>query len=225
MKTKTYNELRQRVERLEHLFNGGEGSGNFGHVGRPGLVGGSGKGISSPMRRKGFMRGDTVEITLEDGSKVQGEYLMSARISSGQKMATVKDTNGEIHTVPFDVSHVKMIKNYDAPDTTPAERRTKAQKQALSEVFGILKTDEKMQKYMLNNCGEDTAIALRDELKKAQEDGVDFSDITLEKMSSNRNRAQVRTAIYGGYDGVRTNYKANVKFWYSCRWEKLRGIY
>ena len=135
---------------------------------------------------------------------------MSARIGSGKKFMTMKDEKGETHTVPFDVNHVKMIRNVDAPDTTPAQRRTKKQKEALSKVFGILDTDEKTQKYMLNNCGEDTAIALRDELKKAQEDGVDFSNIKLERLNSSRNRAQVRTAIHGEYDGIRTNYKADV---------------
>ena len=43
MKTKTYNELKQKIDELERRLNGGAGSGNFGHSGRPGKVGGSGK--------------------------------------------------------------------------------------------------------------------------------------------------------------------------------------
>lgn len=211
MKTKTYNELKQKVDELEKKLNGGPGSGNFGHAGRPGKVGGSSKdSFSRPMRTKGFMEGDTVEITLDDGKKVQGEYKMSARVSSGVRLATIKGEDGEIYTVPFRSDRVKMIRNVDAPDTTPAQRRTKKQKEALSEVFGILNTDAKTQKYLLSNCGEDTAIALRDELKKAQEDGVDFSNVGLGRTNGGRNRAQVRTAIRGEYDGIRTNYKADV---------------
>ena len=38
---KQYNELKKRVDALELALNGGKGSGNFGHSGRPGEVGGS----------------------------------------------------------------------------------------------------------------------------------------------------------------------------------------
>ena len=47
MKKQTYNELLTRVEKLEKLINGGPGSGNFGHSGRPGKQGGSGSGQGS----------------------------------------------------------------------------------------------------------------------------------------------------------------------------------
>lgn len=36
-----YNEVSQRISRLESVLNGGKGSGNFGHYGRPGEIGGS----------------------------------------------------------------------------------------------------------------------------------------------------------------------------------------
>ena len=194
------------------IINGGKGSGNFGHLGRPGEVGGSSSmgAIISPMRTKAFMKGDIVELTLDDGSKIQGEFVMSAKTPAG-KLMSAKDENGKVHTVPFTSNRVKMIKNYDAPDTKPSERRTKAQKEALGEVFNILTVDEKMQRYMLNNCGEDTAVALKDELKKAQEDGIDFSNVRLTQGNLGRNRAQVRTEIHSEYDGERTNYKADVQ--------------
>ena len=41
MNKKLYNELKAKVERLEKQINGGKGSGNFGHAGRPGKIGGS----------------------------------------------------------------------------------------------------------------------------------------------------------------------------------------
>ena len=41
MNRKLYNELKAKVESLEKQINGGKGSGNFGHSGRPGEVGGS----------------------------------------------------------------------------------------------------------------------------------------------------------------------------------------
>ena len=45
-----YNFVKQKLEELEKEINGGKGSGNFGHSGRPGLVGGSGKGSSSKSK-------------------------------------------------------------------------------------------------------------------------------------------------------------------------------
>lgn len=41
MNKKLYNELKVKVESLEKQINGGKGSGNFGHAGRPGERGGS----------------------------------------------------------------------------------------------------------------------------------------------------------------------------------------
>lgn len=41
MKKETYNSLVGKIEILGKLINGGDGSGNFGHGGRPGKVGGS----------------------------------------------------------------------------------------------------------------------------------------------------------------------------------------
>lgn len=50
-----YLEIRNRLQELETQINGGKGSGNFGHAGRPGKVGGSAKesgGIGSDESRK-----------------------------------------------------------------------------------------------------------------------------------------------------------------------------
>lgn len=59
----TYEKVSEKLAYLEKLINGGPGSGNFGHFGRPGEVGGSmsawgaeialGKGISDRMREGG----------------------------------------------------------------------------------------------------------------------------------------------------------------------------
>lgn len=41
MKKSLYNDLKEKINALEKQINGGKGSGNFGHAGRPGEVGGS----------------------------------------------------------------------------------------------------------------------------------------------------------------------------------------
>lgn len=43
MKKQDFIEIHKRLDSLQRLLNGGKGSGNFGHSGRPGKVGGSGK--------------------------------------------------------------------------------------------------------------------------------------------------------------------------------------
>ena len=60
MEKETYNSLVGKIEILSKLINGGDGSGNFGHGGRPGKVGGSSKS-------GGFSKGQNVEFEYGGG--------------------------------------------------------------------------------------------------------------------------------------------------------------
>ena len=60
MKKETYNSLVGKIEILSKLINGGKGSGNFGHGGRPGKVGGS-------SQSGGFSKGQSVEFEYGGG--------------------------------------------------------------------------------------------------------------------------------------------------------------
>lgn len=60
MEKETYNSLVEKVETLSKLINGGKGSGNFGHGGRPGKVGGS-------SQSGGFSKGQSVEVEYGGG--------------------------------------------------------------------------------------------------------------------------------------------------------------
>ena len=63
---------------LDTFYNGGKGSGNFGHSGRPGEVGGSGKGKEDLSNKKS-------EIKLEQAgieSRIEG---LSKRIKALEK--------------------------------------------------------------------------------------------------------------------------------------------
>lgn len=60
MKKETYNSLVGKIEILSKLINGGKGSGNFGHAGRPGEVGGS-------SQSGGFSKGQNVEFEYGGG--------------------------------------------------------------------------------------------------------------------------------------------------------------
>lgn len=48
---KDYEELKNKIQILSEFLNGGKGSGNWGHTGRPGKVGGSGKGGSIASKK------------------------------------------------------------------------------------------------------------------------------------------------------------------------------
>ena len=86
MKKSVFEKLQQRVDTLEELLNGGPGSGNFGHFGRPGQVGGSastgsaeialGKGMSDRMREGGGFtvdnKGEFYDLGKTDGYAVGG---------------------------------------------------------------------------------------------------------------------------------------------------------
>lgn len=65
MNRQVYDRLKSQIEELEKMVNGGKGSGNFGHSGRPGQVGGSGKGgdIVSEDKDSGIGRPDGPDIT------------------------------------------------------------------------------------------------------------------------------------------------------------------
>lgn len=67
MEKETYNSLVGKIEILSKLINGGEGSGNFGHGGRPGKVGGS-------SQSGGFSKGQSVEFE-SGGGKSYGKIL------------------------------------------------------------------------------------------------------------------------------------------------------
>lgn len=75
MKKEVYNKIQEKIQKLETLLNGGKGSGNFGHSGRPGEIGGSGDGgsIESVDEKTKVL----VDVPDEYGDKVK-EYIGSS---------------------------------------------------------------------------------------------------------------------------------------------------
>lgn len=198
-------------EQTTKIVNGGPGSGNFGHEGRPGLVGGSGKGglASSAMRTRRYMIGDTVKITSKGkeytgvlsevsptrDSEIEIELPSGKNFKMNVQTATLVQETGEKISLPF--YNVKMVKNVDAVEIIPEERRTKKQQEALDEVANIIKTSESEIEYLKKNCSEDTAVALRDELKKAEKEGLNLKEVVLQH-NNRLKRAQARV-VYKAY--------------------------
>ena len=77
MKKEIYNKLKKQVDNLEVLLNGGKGSGNFGHSGRPGQVGGSGKEIGYSQNELGEDIQKFTRQTLDDFDQINLEQAVA----------------------------------------------------------------------------------------------------------------------------------------------------
>ena len=121
MEKETYNSLVGKIEILSKLINGGDGSGNFGHGGRPGKVGGSSQSGGKPSKSKYIKemseyvksRGKTsVDMTkswsVEDAAK---KYLDKANVS-------VED---------FDDIYSLKVDYKDYSSSTPISKESKEQ--------------------------------------------------------------------------------------------------
>lgn len=93
-----YEKLKNKLENLEKLLNGGKGSGNFGHSGRPGKRGGSGKGDGIKVHEGS---GETDYYYAEDGDRVlasgktEEEALKKAKEKLEKEKKEPKDKSGQ----------------------------------------------------------------------------------------------------------------------------------
>jgi len=82
----TYNELKERLNKLEKLVNGGKGSGNFGHAGRLGERGGSApEGSGGDIKtnlREGYGRFSQAKLDEDD-------FSLPAREDKGKILSRV----------------------------------------------------------------------------------------------------------------------------------------
>lgn len=115
MKKEFYDKITARLNRLERVINGGKGSGDWGHQGRPGQVGGSGKGSGKPKKeqriRTAIEKSIAGQKKLQDEAKVVREDIES-RI--GQKL---KD--GEITAIDMALkARFKTVHGEDGTEYT-----------------------------------------------------------------------------------------------------------
>ncbi len=87
MEKETYNSLVGKIEILSKLINGGEGSGNFGHGGRPGKVGGS-------SQSGGFSKGQSVEFEY-GGGKGTGKIVRKLTDKEKKDRAKIKPSKSK----------------------------------------------------------------------------------------------------------------------------------
>ena len=105
MKKEVFNELKAKTEKLEATIlklNGGKGSGNFGHSGRPGEVGGSGKGAGVSSRKETKPKYDIPKSILE------AYKTSSSKYTDPEKMEIVTTPKGNLNLM-YDGKDVSTI--------------------------------------------------------------------------------------------------------------------
>ena len=191
-----YNALKEKVELLEQYLNGGKGSGNFGHSGRPGKVGGSGsgKGGVSTGGKEGGSESETMRKIVKDAEELAASNRAVEKEASKLGVTAGETTDGrkyinkdsrvgvpgdmdpsDIKTVPRLAQNPKQakIENEFAKNWEDEGKREEALKK-ISEMepfkFGTVETDAIKQ--LDANWGDDGRLK---ELQKKKEAG-DISD-------------------------------------------------
>lgn len=181
MDRQAYNNILDRVNHLETLLNGGRGSGNFGHSGRPGLIGGSGKGgvdSEAPAYPK---------IAVSEEQKT--EFERAKRIL-GKDVA---------ETVGFDVpNRFKTLidadgKMYSYDSMTGELRDTAEGKEIYSEEYKKALADDGWSRYEIKGA----------EIKKK----LKGYGINTEGLSVSKQRGGYSVAWYVSGDGTKTDLR------------------
>ena len=74
MDRNTYNSIREKIEDLEKRLNGGPGSGNFGHAGREGKIGGSApSGSGGSSKKSDYTKADQIKDFYKAGQITEAE--------------------------------------------------------------------------------------------------------------------------------------------------------
>lgn len=198
MKKELFNELKSRTEKLEATIlklNGGKGSGNFGHSGRPGKVGGSGKGsggLSEYEKQLKDLDKEGVPFTSPRYQAVWQEYQKAekkAKYDIPKSILEAYETSSSKYTDPEKMEIVTTPKGnlnlmYDGKDvsTIGGDKFSESTLESLREQ-GILKSaDEffsKKSDTKLKKAGAQSRIdgltkrikALKEGMAKAKKSG------------------------------------------------------
>lgn len=219
-----YEELRNSVSELL-VRNGGKGSGNFGHYGRPGEVGGSAprpQGIpvsqkqnpssaylikhkEAIMQRMGYNEA-LFQAMVDDvrAIEIQDKAIEKADIEKWEKeyrpeLERLGISQGTIDTVD------KIVRRHaEKNESTRTEGQAEAIDNLISDTGVILaKGDET---YMRNSVPEEMVKTIHDELNKAKEDGIDISKVQLQFVTATQQSGNC-TLGQNGVIKIRLNRK------------------
>lgn len=161
MKKETYNSLVGKIEILSKLINGGDGSGNFGHGGRPGKVGGSSKS-------GGFSKGQSVEFEY-GGGKGTGKIVRKLTDKEKQDRAFLANPDaGDYYEVEKEDGYKTIV--WDAK-IKPSDAKIKPSKS---------KYIRKMSEYVKSRGKTSVDMAKSWSVEDAAKKYLDKADVSVE---------------------------------------------
>lgn len=170
---------------IEKVTNGGKGSGNYGHYGRPGLVGGS-----TPINK---LSGFEVNLNYGYDDIVKGKDI--AGRSFGGRINLAKEAGNGASILFLQDSEPIIANDSDVEIEKDGEKqdfKTSEQQKALDEIFSMIDPDgNNMRAYFDNNCSPEVAVALAQSLKEAKESGIDFSWAVLSLSANEKYAAEI----------------------------------
>ena len=166
MKKETYNSLVGKIEILSKLINGGDGSGNFGHTGRPGKVGGS-------SQSGGFSKGQSVEFEY-GGGKGTGKIVRKLTDKEKKDRAFLANPDaGDYYEVEKEDGHKTIV--WDAK-IKPSDAKIKPSKSKyIRKMSEYVKSRGKTSVDMAKSWSVEDAA--KKYLDKANVSVEDFDDI------------------------------------------------
>ena len=119
MKKETYNSLVGKIEILSKLINGGDGSGNFGHGGRPGKVGGSSQSGGKPSKSKYIRK---MSEYVKSRGKTSVDMTKSWSVEDAAKKYLDK---ADVSVEDFDDIYSLKVDYKDYSSSTPISKKSK----------------------------------------------------------------------------------------------------
>ena len=167
MEKETYNSLVGKIEILSKLINGGDGSGNFGHAGRPGKVGGS-------SQTGGFSKGQSVEFEY-GGGKGTGKIVRKLTDKEKKDRAFLANPDaGDYYEVEKEDGHKTIV--WDAKIKPSKDAKTKpSESKYIKKMSEYVKSKGKTSVDMTKSWSVEDAA--KKYLDKADVSVEDFDDI------------------------------------------------
>lgn len=183
-------------EQTTEVVNGGPGSGNFGHAGRPGMIGGSApREGSSPEVISIYTTGEEAKMDFDTIIKRRD---MQQRLKKIRKIGDFNDEiKEEMRKLNFseqeiegwraiilakDITHI-MGKNA-RQERQARIKDSPEQKEAIENVISKVGMLGKDETWLRNNCDIEMAQAFSKEVDRAYEEGIDNIWLTLNDSKS-----------------------------------------
>lgn len=188
MKKTEYDRAKELLNKLEKIINGGKGSGNFGHSGRPGEVGGSASS-GSEMSSKGATDTDpreNLQTAMTSVYKIRGahERVEDGRLVTDESLANNKEYKEALKKAEQAVDEVRKI---DEQSDDWETKRKVAKIKRMEEKIGkkaLVTTDDLTGSYsmdFMDKDGKEYFYESRNEEVRERGTGKEYLSPAVEK--------------------------------------------